>query len=1016
MQVQSKSYNKKPDEVPAARLSKKKEISAQLRQKCAELTKVHQCRCQPGSKSEPPARPMVDLPVNGTAPQHARSVIHALSRIDTDGSRPPPQQQQVPGSSGAQSCHHLPHNKSKPYYHTTYNEPPNKSVMHDIMIKQLNAMHKNNIPFSFLVGDLPTYKTIIQLKAENAQMFKDIVPILGAFHQQMSYMYAVYKRFKGSGMADTLVTAGVVVEGSVDQALRGKHYRRGVRCIQLWREALINKRLPKILEHEELSEDIKENLKTLRNALTETQEALQKAHKDLEEDGDVKELINRVYEKPGTDMGDFWVSFLEMTDPLVQCLHACHARNGTEYLVSTFNMLPGLMAYDNHDYGRWLPDYWAMLSSLSDERMAFFNIHFTQSMTGLPYSCQPLDLWIETTMNLNSKLKQGWIQLLQNEKQLFSTIRNANNVARVKSTVKQSLKCQRRHRKHVECQPARMKKDEQAVQDLLACMTDFEAEPFDISSPILRSLQSGLVASPELVHDLKTALPDGQAQVETFLQERVFAKIKPLTATIHRNKRRNFTGEMVCTPSGAHMKVAHMERSGLAALVDLAEGSGMIQLESALERRVTQECLSLYNVDGSMIKTVKSKLLELFKLDPVIEKPRDHVSLVDMGLIWRLATPTPEDRESGKRDGSEYHWGDYLDKICAMIFSRHANAYLIILVNDIYDLPFSIKDDEHDRRAAKHRKSPNVFPKPEDRFPGAAEFNQLMVNSGNKVRLQKLVKEQLKRQAGQVHGDIIYCEGETSTNLSTGVANGDYVFRHPEADTMLLSAYAKVRASKYTGPVVLDCEDTDVYVQAAYVSQQVRGDLLIKRKHVLINCRAMLSEEVADIIIPLHVITGSDHTSGFYGHGKKKVWEKVKINSEARELLGRVGESLELKHDVRADMKAFVLSVIYAESADVSCGQARVSKWHKLKNKSTIRLPPDDDSLNLHMERSNYLTYCQLHYNLQEHPSPIGHGWELVNGKCRPVRHTLPPLPQQFTPHDCSDVSVETQQIQMESF
>jgi len=34
-------------------------------------------------------------------------------------------------------------------------------------------------------------------------------------------------------------------------------------------------------------------------------------------------------------------------------------------------------------------------------------------------------------------------------------------------------------------------------------------------------------------------------------------------------------------------------------------------------------------------------------------------------------------------------------------------------------------------------------------------------------------------------------------------------------------------------------------------------------------------EEVADIIIPLHVITGSDHTSGFYGDGKKQVLEKV---------------------------------------------------------------------------------------------------------------------------------------------
>ena len=126
--------------------------------------------------------------------------------------------------------------------------------------------------------------------------------------------------------------------------------------------------------------------------------------------------------------------------------------------VSTYDMLPGLMAYDNHDYGRWLPDYWAMLSSLSNEEMAFFNGHFSLSMTELPYSCQPFDLWIETTMNLNSKLKQGWLQLLQNEKQLFSTTRNANNVARIKAAVKQNLKCQRRNRRHVECQPARMKK------------------------------------------------------------------------------------------------------------------------------------------------------------------------------------------------------------------------------------------------------------------------------------------------------------------------------------------------------------------------------------------------------------------------------------------------------------------------------------------------------------------------------------------------------------------------------
>ncbi|CAL8305346.1 unnamed protein product [Merluccius merluccius] len=144
---------------------------------------------------------------------------------------------------------------------------------------------------------------------------------------------------------------------------------------------------------------------------------------------------------------------------------------------------------------------------------------------------------------------------------------------------------------------------------------------------------------------------------ETLLQERVFTKIKPLTATIHRNKKRNFASKRICAPSGAPMK---MERSGLVAPVDLAERSGMIQLEG----RVTEECLSLYvDVDGSICKIVKSKLLELFNLDPVIEEPQDHISLVNMGFIWWLATPTTEDPEARKQDSSEYCWSDYLDKI-----------------------------------------------------------------------------------------------------------------------------------------------------------------------------------------------------------------------------------------------------------------------------------------------------------------------------------------------------------------
>ena len=130
----------------------------------------------------------------------------------------------------------------------------------------------------------------------------------------------------------------------------------------------------------------------------------------------------------------------------------------------------------------------------------------------------------------------------------------------------------------------------------------------------------------------------------------MFTKTKPLTATIHKNKRRTFVSEQILAPSGAVQKVVHMAKQGLTALVYLTERTGV--LESVLEGRVTEECLCMYNVDGSMWKIVKSKLFEQFNLDPVTEELEDHISCIDMGMIWHLATLTHDDCEARKRDGS----------------------------------------------------------------------------------------------------------------------------------------------------------------------------------------------------------------------------------------------------------------------------------------------------------------------------------------------------------------------------
>ena len=107
------------------------------------------------------------------------------------------------------------------------------------------------------------------------------------------------------------------------------------------------------------------------------------------------------------------------------------------------------------------------------EQTQFFSSHFTQSMTGKPYSSIAWDMWIEMTMNKGSKMKAGWLSILRNEKQLMVDIRNVNNLSRIQAALHNQVSRKQLSRKHNECAPARMRRDEQAVQDLVGSLIAF---------------------------------------------------------------------------------------------------------------------------------------------------------------------------------------------------------------------------------------------------------------------------------------------------------------------------------------------------------------------------------------------------------------------------------------------------------------------------------------------------------------------------------------------------------------
>ena len=71
-------------------------------------------------------------------------------------------------------------------------------------------------------------------------------------------------------------------------------------------------------------------------------------------------------------------------------------------------------------------------------------------------------------------------------------------------------------RKHADSTCSKIRKDEQAIQDLGACFIEFKCDPFDLSNISLYSLQSGIQASDTLAADFESAKNDGVQKLNSF--------------------------------------------------------------------------------------------------------------------------------------------------------------------------------------------------------------------------------------------------------------------------------------------------------------------------------------------------------------------------------------------------------------------------------------------------------------------------------------------------------------------
>ena len=107
------------------------------------------------------------------------------------------------------------------------------------------------------------------------------------------------------------------------------------------------------------------------------------------------------------------------------------------------------------------------------------------------------------------------------------------------------------------------------------------ADPFNESVPDLCSIQSGVIALPEVLEDLRNAFEEGEKQSNDILEKRVFSKELSL---ITESKILN----LATTPNNVTKicsNAVEMERNVLAIVIHLAEKNDVIAPELVISQK-----------------------------------------------------------------------------------------------------------------------------------------------------------------------------------------------------------------------------------------------------------------------------------------------------------------------------------------------------------------------------------------------------------------------------------------------
>lgn len=835
-------------------------------------------------------------------------------------------------------------------------------ILHAMNVIKSAVKHVNPVQVPVIAFDQPLYTLAKQIQWElpNTHGEDHFVVMFGGLHVEMAAFKVLGKWLSGSGWTDVLSNAGVATPGVSDSFLAASHLTRTRRAHQITAAAL------HLLQNQGYA-------KYVVNAAG---------------DEDVLAIEEwRLQMSKKSPHFLYWSRVLDLELYCLQLVRALREADFALYVETLTQIVPWMFALDHINYSRWLPVHIRDMCELpvkhADVFQEFNSGSFVVHKTNRPFSAIALDHAHEQE-NASIKGDGGAVGLTENPAALRRWMVSGPEIARmIKEFENLSPTCKRLT--HHEQTPATQLTFKQDVVSVV-CAFEELGNPFEEEGEELFAIHTRDVMDSEIVETVQNIVKVGKRQYDSFVQERLIDRSKPIAETIKKNNLPLIStmGKKCQTKEKAQVAALKEDCTLFSRLYIACQcRDGNLKEFFKYENQPWPPALSQMNqLRGGQ----KSDLVKCLESVNVVEAKQPSVDaiILDGAVAVQMLTP-----------GAACTFQEYIDTVFMSFINKLLeSANRIDIVWDVY-LEDSLKSGTREKRGSGTRRK--VLPS--TRIP--SNWRSFLRVDDNKTELFYLLAQQAVtfpieegKELYSTCGELVLTSANRSNLTPLEPCN------HEEADTRLLVHALDACLSGHRR-IMIKTNDADVVVLAVSVAESLPADEIWisygtgkHLRHLAVHKIALnIGMEKAKALPLFHAITGCDTVSFFVGKGKKTAWDVWSVFPGLTNVLLRLMLMPEKVDDAcMAIIERFVVLLYDRTSAMVEVNQARQDLFSK-KSRSLENIPPTRAALEQHTMRAVFqgaYIWGQVLVKQPVLPPPSAWGWERDGKSWKPKWTTLP--------------------------